>query len=290
MPTDPRQAQSEEEQSETRIEPVEEDTRTEIGSVPVERLIHLQQFPSSFLEPRDVIVYLPPGYQEDTHHRYPVLYLHDGQNLFDPQTAFTHGLHWHVGETTEQLIEQGAIEPLIIVGVYNTGDHRLDEYTPSHDRKLGGGDADLYGRMLVEEVKAWVDSQYRTLSDPLNTGVGGSSLGGLVSLYLGLSRPDTFSRILAMSPSIWWNNRMILRTFKRLQPKPRLKVWLDIGGKEGDKHVLDAVALRDAMLNDGWTMGDDLAFWFAPEAVHNEGAWAERMGPALKFLFPRAGG
>src|SRR3954464_10805498 len=133
---------------------------------------------------RDLVVYLPPDY-EQSDGRYPVLYLHDGQNLFDPETAYVKGMDWRVDETADELIREQRVEPLIIVGIYNTGEHRLDEYTPTPDKKLGGGNADLYGRMLVEEIKPFIDGEYRTLTDPNCTGLGGSSLGGLVSVYLG---------------------------------------------------------------------------------------------------------
>ena len=136
-----------------------------------------EQFHSEFLEQdRDVLVWLPPGYDRSpdvlrpfddrsTDVRYPVLYMHDGQNLFEPETAFNKGEHWRVGETATELIEAGRIVPLIIVGIYNTGEMRIDEYTPTADKKLGGGHADDYGRMIVEELKPLVDRTYRTRTD-----------------------------------------------------------------------------------------------------------------------------
>jgi predicted alpha/beta superfamily hydrolase len=258
---------------------------SKIQTLPAERLHKHSNFASRFLEPRDLIVYCPPKYGEGQRQRYPVLYLHDGQNLFDPETAYVPGLHWHVGETADRLIADGAIEPLIIVGVYNAGKHRIDEYTPTRDRKLGGGEADLYGRMLIEEVKAFIDSEYLTLPDPLNTGLGGSSLGGLVSLYLGLSRPDVFTKVITMSPSVWWNNRAILKMIARARLKPRLRVWLDIGTEEGQRAVQDVKALSAALIAKGWQTGDDLHFSLAEGAAHNEAAWAQRIGPALEWLF-----
>ena len=142
----------------------------------------------------DLLVYLPPRYKAERERRFPVLYMHDGQNLFDPETSFIRGKYWRMGETADALIEAGAIEPLIIVGIYNSGERRIDEYTPLQDRRLGGGHADAYGRMLVEELKPFIDAQYRTLPGPETCGMGGSSLGGLVTLYLGLRYPGVFSR------------------------------------------------------------------------------------------------
>src|SRR3954467_5120617 len=118
---------------------------------------------SQFLAPpRTLSVYVPPGYGANAHKRYPVVYMDDGQNLFDSSTAFG-GNEWRLDDTAEELIERGAIQPLIIVGIYNTGEQRIHEYTPTPDPKLGGGKADLYGRMLVEEIKPFIESNYRTL-------------------------------------------------------------------------------------------------------------------------------
>ena len=123
-----------------------------------------ENFSSSFLrKKRDLIVYLPGIYQKRPDLRFPVLYLEDGQNLFDPATSFIPGMYWRVGETADTLIAQGAIEPLIIVGIYNTGKQRINEYTPTRDQKLGGGKADKYGRLLVEELKPFIESKYRVL-------------------------------------------------------------------------------------------------------------------------------
>jgi predicted alpha/beta superfamily hydrolase len=181
-------------------------------------------------EPRDLVVYVPPDYDTDRERRYPVLYLHDGQNLFDGATAFVPGQDWHVRDTADQLIRAGVIEPLVIVGVYNTGAHRIDEYTPTRDRKQGaGGAAWLYGRMLTEELKPFIDREYRTLPDAMNTGLGGSSLGGLVTLYLGVQHPNVFGKLAVLSPSVWWDNRYILRLIRALAAKPRVSIWLDIG-------------------------------------------------------------
>lgn len=245
-------------------------------------------FRSAFLsEARDLVVCVPPGYDQDTERRYPVLYLHDGQNLFEGATAFVPGQDWRVDETADALIRAGLVEPLIMVGVYNTGERRIDEYTPTRDRRhRAGGDAGLYGRMLTEELKPFIDREYRTLGDPWNTGLGGSSLGGLATLYLGLQHPDVFGKLAVLSPSVWWDNRVILKLVRRTEPKPRLSIWLDIGTGEGGKTVHDARELRDELVNAGWVPGADLVYAEIPEAGHNEAAWAERVGPFLQFLFP----
>ena len=122
-------------------------------------------FRSRFLPTaRDFIVYLPEPYIQNSQARFPVLYLQDGQNLFDPATSFVPGIDWKVGETADALIAQGKIRPLVIVGIYNTGKKRVQEYTPSRDRKRVGGGADKYARMLLEEIKPLIESEYRVLT------------------------------------------------------------------------------------------------------------------------------
>ena len=178
-----------------------------------------------------------------------------------------------------QLIVAGEIEPLIIVGIYNTGEHRIDEYTPVEDKRLGGGQADAYGQMLVEELKPFVDHTYRTLPGAENCGMGGSSLGGLVTLYLGLRYTWIFSKLAVMSPSVWWRNRAILKTVAQIKRKPELKIWLDIGTKESQRALPDAHELEVALVKKGWVRGQDLSYLEVPDAEHNEAAWAATRRP-----------
>ena len=192
-----------------------------------------EKFRSKFLRnQRSLVVYLPPGYNEQQQRRFPVLYLHDGQNLFDGSTSFIQGQDWHVGHTTDAEIQAGRVEPLIIVGIYNTGKARIQEYTPTRVPRLGGGRADRYGKFLLEEVHPFMNREYRLEGGPDRTGIGGSSLGGLVSLYLGLSRPDVFGKIAALSPSVWWNQRVIHTFAAGMNVQSRPRIWLDIGTRE----------------------------------------------------------
>jgi predicted alpha/beta superfamily hydrolase len=249
-------------------------------------LVSHENFHSEFLpDDRHVTVYLPPGYEADAGRRYPVLYLHDGQNLFRPETAFKKGEHWYVGETASALIGEGRIPPLLIVGIDNTGPRRAYEYTPTHDRRRGGGGADAYGRLIVEELKPFIDATYRTLPDVASTGLGGSSLGGLVSLYLGLKYPQVFSRLAVMSPSVWWDRRVILRHVRDARPKPGLRLWVDIGSREGRYHVDNARLLQVGLIKSGWIEGDDLHYEEIPGGTHSEGAWAARFDRVLEYLF-----
>jgi predicted alpha/beta superfamily hydrolase len=252
-------------------------------------LPHLERharFPSAFLpDDRTLVVYLPPRYKAQRTRRYPVLYMHDGQNLFDPETAYQRGCHWRVGETADRLIAERRLEPLIIVGIGNTGGRRLHEYTPSADRKLGGGEADEYGRLIVEELKPFIDRTYRTNPEREQTGMAGSSLGALVSLHLALAYPSVFSRVALLSPSVWWDRRVILRTVRQARAKPDLRIWLDMGTAEGRRGLADARALRTALVKKGWREGDDLQYSEHASATHNEAAWAARVGPMLEYLW-----
>jgi predicted alpha/beta superfamily hydrolase len=234
---------------------------------------------------RDLIVYLPPDYEKGSA-RYPVLYLHDGQNLFDPDTAYVRGMDWKVDETADALIRAGEIAPLIIVGIFNTGEHRIEEYTPTRDRNLGGGHAELYGRMLVEELKPFIESRYRTLSGPTNTGLGGSSLGGLATVYLGFTYPEVFGKLAVLSPSVWWDNQAIVKMIARTQVKPQLRIWLSMGTDESKTGVRDANLLHTALVAKGWKEGEDLHYEVIPGAKHEEAAWAERVDHVLRYLFP----
>ena len=245
-------------------------------------------FQSNFLEHnRDVIVYLPPGYETENARRYPVLYMHDGQNLFDPATAFG-GVAWGMDFATQRLINAGELDPLIIVGIYNTGVHRIDEYAPTFDSKQKqGGKADLYGRFIVEELKNFIDHRYRTKTGPEQTGLGGSSLGGLVALYLGLKHPRVFSRLMVMSPSVWWDQGVILRVVKNLKAKPSTRIWLDVGTKEGKFAPGHTRSLRDELIAQGWRLDSDLKFLQVKGGRHNERDWGDRVEPALKFLFQK---
>jgi predicted alpha/beta superfamily hydrolase len=249
-------------------------------------LVTHEGFHSEFLpDDRNVTVFLPPGYDATADERYPVFYLHDGQNLFDPDAAFKKGEYWRVGETATALINDGRITPLIIVGVDHAGPRRLHEYTPTHDRRRGGGAADDYGRLLVDDLKPFIDREYRTRPDAAHTGIGGSSLGGLVSLYLALKRPDVFTRVAVMSPSVWWDRRAVLRNVREARPKPPLRIWVDIGTREGRYHVDNTQLLKVGLIKSGWIEGDDLHYEEVAGGTHSEGAWAARFGRVLQFLF-----
>ena len=162
----------------------------------------------------------------------------------------------------------------------------MPEYTPTRDFRMGGGEGPRYGRLLVEELKPFIDRTYRTLPGPQDTGLGGSSLGGLITLYLGLQYPQVFGLLAVLSPSIWWDHRSILTFVQAARPKPALRIWLDIGTGEGARHVRDTELLNRMLIAQGWQPGVDLRLLIVEGAVHDEDAWAARFDQVLRFLFP----
>jgi predicted alpha/beta superfamily hydrolase len=251
-------------------------------------LDHIRGFHSDILgNDRDITVYLPPGYNDRDDVRYPVLYMHDGQNLFEAERAFIPGQHWRLGEAADEAIGSRSARPMIIVGIDNTGASRIDEYTPTNDpARHGGGKAKDYGRMIIEELKPAIDAKFRTLTDASNTALGGSSLGGLATLHLGLMRPDVFGNLAVMSPSVWWHNRAILSDVESFASPQRPRLWLDMGGREGVEGLNDARSLRDLLRMKGWSDEADFNYFEDRRADHSERAWAKRAPAVLEFLFP----
>ena len=252
------------------------------------RLERIENFESKILgNSRHVTVYLPAGYDEKNDRRYPVLYMQDGQNLFDAERAFVPGQHWRLQEAADNAIGERTASPMIIVGVDHSGVGRMEEYTPVRDAKhSGGGRASDYARFIAEELKPAIDARFRTLPDPANTAISGSSLGGLMSLHAIFTRPDLFGRAAAMSPSVWWGDRAILQTVDAYDgPPPRL--WVDIGGREGLEALRDARTLREHLAKKGWS-DETFQYYEDRRADHSERAWAKRVRLVLEFLFPPA--
>jgi predicted alpha/beta superfamily hydrolase len=238
---------------------------------------------------RRVSIYLPPDYDAGEA-RYPVLYLQDGQNLFDPARAFVPGHDWGVDEAAERLIRGGVIAPLIVVGVDHGGTERIDEYTPTRDaRRRVGGRLSAYQALLVDELKPWIDRRYRTRSEAPSTGLGGSSLGGLAALEIGLARPDVFGRLALLSPSLWWDRRRALDRARALDGHRAQRIWLDAGTHEGPGVVHHARMLKNILVRHGWRLGRDLHYREVAGGRHSEADWARRMPDVLQALFPPAG-
>jgi len=257
-------------------------------ATPHRRLRLHRAFPSVYLpDKRDLIVYVPPGYDQHPDRTYPVLYMQDGQNLFDPRTSFIPGQTWEVREQADAAIRVGEVEPLLIVGIYNTP-ARLAEYTHERDWQRGGGDADKYGLTLTREILPFIATQYRVQTDRDSTGLGGSSLGGLVTLYLGLRHAEQFGKLAILSPSVWWNHKSILGYLNERAPEiwDRPRLWLDVGDKEGRRTVQDVEALNRRLKANHWQPGETLHFEKVHGGTHDEASWARRVWPMLKFLFP----
>jgi predicted alpha/beta superfamily hydrolase len=201
-------------------------------------------------------------------------------------------VEWGVDETVERLIQKKLIEPLIIVAVANTGEERIHEYAPTRGvidarakrKKRSRGLARLYGHFLMNELKPFIDRKYRTKREAAFTGLGGSSLGGLATLAIGILYPQAFSRLIVMSPSIWWDDFAIYRLVDSIEQKPPLKIWLDTGTAEPGWE--QARELRNRLIEKDWKLLDDLQYLEAKGADHSEAAWARRVEPALRFLFP----
>lgn len=242
---------------------------------------------------RTLAVYLPPDYTRRPTARYPVLYMHDGQNLFDAMTSFL-GVEWQADEHAERLIAADRIEPIIIVGIYNSPE-RMNEYTPQADPQRGaGGRGRQYARFLVEEVKPFIDRTYRTRPDRKNTAVAGSSLGGLISLYLAREHHEIFSQCGAVSPALMWADAALLN---EIETSPNwmanTRFWLDMGTDEGrqigtfSRAIELTRRLERAFLAAGLVTGRDYYYAEIYQGQHNEAAWADRFDRMLLFFYGR---
>lgn len=265
------------------------------GEIPASRVGTLERLgvvPSSHVRPREVQVWLPPGYAEQPEQRYPVLYLHDGQNVFDAQAA---GSEWQVDEVAQRGVSSGRLRPFIVVAVASVDATRTDDYTPTamllSAERLGraaperrGGGLPAYARFLVEELKPAIDARYRTRPGRADTAVGGSSFGGLASMWLALHRPETFGAALVVSPSVWWDDGFLLRDVAATAPKPRSRLWLDMGAQEGEQAVQFARRLGEALRQRGWST-DALRFVEDAQGRHDEASWARRVPAMLDFLY-----
>jgi predicted alpha/beta superfamily hydrolase len=241
---------------------------------------------------RDLLVYLPPSYGQGEG-RYPVIYMHDGQNLFDHATSYCG--EWEVDETMEGLSGEGL--EAIVVGIPNLGVERLNEYSPFVDPRLGGGRGDDYLAFVVETIKPLIDRDFRTLPERRHTGIIGSSMGGLISLYAFFRHSETFGFAGVMSPSLWFSRQAIF-DYIREAPFTAGKLYLDIGTNECSDSLLDRLSMRGRsrhfhenirqmyllLREKGYRTGHDLRYLEEWGAIHHESAWARRLHTALRFL------
>jgi predicted alpha/beta superfamily hydrolase len=236
------------------------------------------------IKDRDLIVWLPPGYEADVSRRYAVVYMHDGQNIFDPATS-SFGTDWSIDETADELIKKKAIDPIIVVGIYNTSD-RMKEYTP-------GDKGTAYMNFIVGTVKPFIDSTYRTKSDRKHTIVGGSSAGGIMSFMLVWEHPDVFSKAICMSPAFrnpvasgGWNYVKVVQNSSG--KKKDVFFYIDNGGIGLESQLQPGIdEMLAALKSKGYMEGKDFIFLHDPTAKHFESSWAARFPNALKLVLGR---
>lgn len=234
--------------------------------------------PGSRLPERTVTVYRAPGAPAIGA---PLLLMHDGQNLFTDGRAHNPDQPWRVTETVDALVREGRIPPLVVAGIDHASEGRIDEFTPTMADRVGAGGAAFYGRFVMDDVVPHLASEYGARTDPDGVTMGGSSLGGLVTLAIARQFPGRIGRLLLMSPSVWWDSRVILRRLDRVGLRPRPRVWLDAGRREGARVITDARALRDVLV---WQTSA-LRYFEDPDGRHSEADWARRLPPALSWLY-----
>lgn len=257
--------------------------------------LRLHEFASKvFRNTRFLRVWLPPGYDdaENQSRHYPVLYLNDGQNLFENSTSFT-GVEWQIDETADRLIREGVIPPMIVVGIDNAGRSRLREYMPhrSFQPMLIRVQGTRYPSFMIREVMPFMQRNYRVATGPENTGIGGSSLGALVSLYTVKARAGVFGRLLVESPSLWASNRQMIREARAVEHWPE-RIFLGVGTAEAgrperNQSTVDDVRELAAILVRAGLNESRLRVVIENDATHHESAWARRFPEALAFLFGR---
>ncbi|MGA2391419.1 MAG: alpha/beta hydrolase-fold protein [Candidatus Sulfotelmatobacter sp.] len=255
--------------------------------------LRLHEFRSRiFRNTRYLRVWLPPGYDDaqNASRTYPVFYLNDGQNLFEAISAFG-GVEWGVDETADRLIRQGAVPPMIVVGIDNTGKDRLREYVPyrSFHPKMLRVQGRHYPDFLMKEVMPFVESTYRIAPGPENTGLGGSSLGALIALYTAIARPGVIGKLLLESPSLWVASRQAIKDSRVVRIWPE-RIFLAAGTAEAStpersRSVVDDVRELAAILRRAVLSEKRLRMVIKDGASHTEAAWAERFPEALQFLF-----
>jgi enterochelin esterase-like enzyme len=237
---------------------------------------------------RTLIVYLPPGYDK-AKDKYPVLYMQDGQNLFDESTSYQ-GIEWKLDETAQQLITDNKISPLIIVGIYNS-ETRTAEFTPNSLAGKTPAQGDQYAKLVASEVKPFIDSHYRTMPDRDHTAIGGASQGALISMYVARQNPTIFGKLLLMSPWMHLNGKPVLNDWLGDEKWLKgTKVYVEMGTEPGDNYpttdpIADAQPLASALEKAGLTRAKDFDYREIEGGRHNESAWANTVSQPLLFLF-----
>jgi len=228
---------------------------------------------------RTIRMYFPPDYSSGK--RFPVIYMHDGQNLFDAGTSFSG--EWQVDETLDSLYKYNGFS-CIVVGIYNGEKNRLNEYSPwRNDTLNAGGDGEKYASFIVKNLKPFVDSHYRALTDRENTVIMGSSMGGLISLYMALEYPEVFGKAGIFSPSLWFSPK-VFELIQNYNLKKLQKFYLISGGKEGGKAVYNTLR-ADSLLRSIGFDENYIRCKISKDGQHNEEFWSHEFGDAVRYLF-----
>ncbi|USY56618.1 alpha/beta hydrolase-fold protein [Bacillus sp. 1780r2a1] len=261
-------------------------------------IVEILNFKSSYLQnERNLYVYLPPSYEQAQDTKYPVLYMHDGQNIFHP--AFN-GQSWNIHHVVNKLIEQGEMQEIIIVGIENMKEERANEYSfhTLDEDSLQVPPAlaciqpkgELYERFIVNEVKPFIDEQFRTKKEAKYTALMGSSRGGAITYHIGLKRPDVFSMLAILSPYFYYVDPHTLQEFSQVnipvQKVNHKKIWVDVGEYEGVlirvEHVKD---IANKLLTCGYQYGEEVAYYQDDTAAHTEADWEARVHMPLLYFF-----
>jgi len=229
---------------------------------------------------RTLRLYLPPSYESSPDKRYPVIYMHDGQNLFDDATSYAG--EWGVDETLDEFARTRGFEA-IVVGIDNGGEERLHELSPWANPKYGPAQGEQYMAFVVDTVKPFVDARYRTLPDRFNTAIAGSSMGGLISHYALLRYPQVFGKAAIFSPSYWYSSEVYAQTAAHPWPADT-RVYFYIGGSEGEESVPDVQRMLVELAAPDHPP-KAIALQIVPEAQHNERAWRAAFPLAVAWLF-----
>ena len=246
-----------------------------VGKIKIVGDVHYHKnFKSEFLQNnRDIIVWLPPSYNNNSERKFPVLYMNDGQNILNPKTSFA-GMDWRVDETATKLIKEGRLEEIIIVGVYNTPD-RLEEYSDSEK-------GIKYLKFIIKELIPFINTNYKTKVGKNNTGIMGSSMGGLISFLAAWKFPEIFGKAACLSNSFYYDNDKAIKMVKNYKgDKKKIKIYID----HGEDGLPEGQKMFCALSKKGFIIGNDIDYFYAPGAEHTENAWAERLGRPLLFLF-----
>lgn len=272
------------------------------------RVVRIPAFRGS-LASRALYVYLPPGYEDEPDRAYPILYMHDGQNVFEAFKEDSYaGVSWQADQAADELIAAGELEPLIIVGVSNGKEQRTAEYLPPYITltSLGkrrkylravAGRADRTVAYYMDDVDPYISEHYRVLPGRENRATGGSSMGGLLSNYFAWEAPEFARNHAIVSPSYWMTRNqeggLEMLEWMYFTNAPDVRIWLDSGTEdrtgEGDDGMPETIMARDILLEKGFTEGRDFRYYLAEGATHDEASWAKRLPMILKFLFPKSG-